>query len=126
MRHRHRSDLGSEEPVCNRLLRELVRAQRKLVLLRPTNPVVGGALFTAHPHMYVIVHVCQAVAEQAVKQLSVAVSGHALGHVHRDVAHRLETSRDNNILVAQLDGLCGKHDGFHARGADLVHVRRRD
>lgn len=121
-------DLVVEQLLLPRRLRPLVRLDRERVLLLASHLVLLRRRLRAVAHVDLVVHVPQAVLDQAVVQLHLAERRllRRASEVVRHAAHVLHAARDQSLFLAKLDLLRGDADGFHAAGADLVDGRRFD
>jgi len=95
------------------------------VLVFARDAPLGGDVLGRHAHVDVVEGVVQG-ADHHVDHLEVAhARAPAAGEARVGcAAHHLRAAADGHVGIAQLDGLCGRHDGLQARAAQAVHVER--
>merc|ERR1719397_1729251 len=92
-----------------------------LILLLPGDAQLFGRVLTAVAHVELVVHVCQAVAGEAVSEVDPPIGGVPPVHVVGHIAHALKTTSHHHTVLAQLQRLTGLHDAFHSTGTHLVN-----
>src|SRR5207302_2747235 len=124
--HLHPYDLALEGARGDRLTSPPVALQREVVQLLPRELVLLGAQLASVAHVEVVVHVPQAVLDEAVGQFAVpeAIALARLLQQVRRARHILHAAGHHDPRLAHADRP-GRHDGGHNTGAaDLVHRRR--
>lgn len=113
-------DLVLEETLLPGLLSALVRAQALVVLHLTGDAELLGGVLGAVAHGELVVDVEESVNNERVLALEVTEAGESARDKEGGVRHRLHTTGNHDVALAELDSLRGHGDRLQAGSTDLV------
>src|SRR5262249_61378010 len=121
-----RDDLGRERPALPRPGRPLVALGREPVLIGPRDRTLVRDVLGRIPHRAVLEGAPQAVADQGIDQLPIAVLESRAGPLDqiRGATHALHPARGDNLRVPGLNPLGREHDRLEPGPAHLFYAVR--